>query len=164
MKWSAYITSTIYCRLWSCHAWHDHSQLQPSRNVMPMRLRSWSHGRAVHEDVTAASESTWTAPGYFSSPLREARRIGFSGIGISQKGDKSSRFIHLDILTWTALWSYWAIVGWSNRFTFEVFIVSYSSFQRGCDVMRKKGDYEVAFRWFSSEQNAREFSISTMKI
>ena len=31
--------------------------------------------------------------------VEEVRRIGFSGIGISQKGDKSSRFIHLDILT-----------------------------------------------------------------
>ena len=29
--------------------------------------------------------------------VEESRRIGFSGIGISQKGDKSSRFIHLDI-------------------------------------------------------------------
>ena len=38
--------------------------------------------------------------------VEESRRIGFSGIGISQKGDKSSRFIHLDILPRTALWSY----------------------------------------------------------
>ena len=38
--------------------------------------------------------------------FEESRRIGFSGIGISQKGDKSSRFIHLDILPRTALWSY----------------------------------------------------------
>ena len=37
--------------------------------------------------------------------VEEARRIGFSR-GISQKGDKSSRFIQLDILPRTALWSY----------------------------------------------------------
>lgn len=35
--------------------------------------------------------------------VEEARRIGFSGIGISQKGDKFFRFIHLDILHLTAL-------------------------------------------------------------
>ena len=33
--------------------------------------------------------------------VEESRRIG-----ISQKGDKSSRFIHLDILPRTAIWSY----------------------------------------------------------
>ena len=38
--------------------------------------------------------------------VEESRRIGFSRIGISQKGDKSSRFIHLDILPRTAIWSY----------------------------------------------------------
>ena len=35
--------------------------------------------------------------------VEEARRIGFSGIGISQKGDKFFRFIHLDIFHLTAL-------------------------------------------------------------
>lgn len=38
--------------------------------------------------------------------IEEARRIGFSGIGIKQKGDKSERFIHLDIHPRVALWSY----------------------------------------------------------
>jgi len=38
--------------------------------------------------------------------VEEARRIGFSGIGISPKGEKSFRFIHLDILPRTAIWSY----------------------------------------------------------
>ena len=35
-----------------------------------------------------------------------ATSIGFNGIGISQKGDPKSRFIHLDMLERIALWSY----------------------------------------------------------
>ena len=38
--------------------------------------------------------------------VEEARRIGFSGVGISQKGDHSTRFIHLDTMPRQALWSY----------------------------------------------------------
>ena len=38
--------------------------------------------------------------------IEEARRIGFSGIGVKQNGDKSKRFIHLDILPRVAIWSY----------------------------------------------------------
>ena len=38
--------------------------------------------------------------------VEEARRIGFSGIGIAQKGEYKNRFIHLDILPRQALWSY----------------------------------------------------------
>ena len=36
----------------------------------------------------------------------EARRLGFSGVGIAQKGTKQKRFIHLDIGSRQALWSY----------------------------------------------------------
>ena len=35
-----------------------------------------------------------------------ARRVGFSGIGIKQRGEHKHRFIHLDILPRQALWSY----------------------------------------------------------
>ena len=38
--------------------------------------------------------------------VEHARRIGFSGIGIAQKGEHAKRFIHLDILPRQALWSY----------------------------------------------------------
>ena len=38
--------------------------------------------------------------------VEEARRIGFSGVGIKQKGEHAKRFIHLDILPRQALWSY----------------------------------------------------------
>ena len=50
-------------------------------------------------------------------------------------------------------------MGWSNRFTFEVFIVFYSSFQMAWEVIEKQGDYEVAFRWFPSKQKAEDFCL-----
>ena len=46
---------------------------------------------------------------------------------------------------------------WSNRFTFEGFIVSYSSFQMAWEVVEEKGAYEVAFRWFPSKQKVEDF-------
>jgi uncharacterized protein YcbK (DUF882 family) len=38
--------------------------------------------------------------------VEEARRIGFTGFGLSQKGEKKHRFVHLDIGPRTAIWSY----------------------------------------------------------
>lgn len=38
--------------------------------------------------------------------VEQARRLGFSGIGIAQKGEHKHRFIHLDTLPREALWSY----------------------------------------------------------
>ncbi len=38
--------------------------------------------------------------------VEQARRLGFSGIGISQKGEHKHRFIHVDTLPREALWSY----------------------------------------------------------
>ena len=38
--------------------------------------------------------------------FEKARRIGFSGIGLSQKGNHASRFVHLDTLPLKALFSY----------------------------------------------------------
>ena len=46
---------------------------------------------------------------------------------------------------------------WSNLFTLGGLIVSYSSFQMAWEVIEKKGDYEVAFRWFLSKQKGRKF-------
>jgi len=37
--------------------------------------------------------------------VEESRKIDFSGIGISEKGDKSSMINDLDILIGTAIWS-----------------------------------------------------------
>jgi len=38
--------------------------------------------------------------------IEHARKTGFSGIGISQRGDHKDRFIHVDTLPRQALWSY----------------------------------------------------------
>ena len=48
---------------------------------------------------------------------------------------------------------------WSNRFTIGGFTVSYSSFQMDWEVIEKKDDYEVAFRWFPSKQKAEDFCL-----
>jgi zinc D-Ala-D-Ala carboxypeptidase len=38
--------------------------------------------------------------------MEESRKIGFNGIGFSQKGEHKKRFIHLDTLEREAVWSY----------------------------------------------------------
>ena len=38
--------------------------------------------------------------------FEKARQIGFSGIGLSQKGPHKGRFVHLDTKPRVALWSY----------------------------------------------------------
>ena len=38
--------------------------------------------------------------------FEKARKVGFSGIGLSQKGNHSSRFLHLDTLPRKALFRY----------------------------------------------------------
>ena len=52
---------------------------------------------------------------------------------------------------------------WSNRFIFGGFVVSYSSFQMAWEVIEKKGDYEVAFRWFPSKQKAENFCLGLIE-
>ena len=38
--------------------------------------------------------------------FEKARQVGFSGIGLSQKGNHANRFVHLDTLPRKALFSY----------------------------------------------------------
>jgi len=38
--------------------------------------------------------------------FEKAHQIGFSGIGLSQRGDHAKRFVHLDTKLRKALWSY----------------------------------------------------------
>ena len=38
--------------------------------------------------------------------FKKARQIGFSGIGLSQRGDHAKRFVHLDTKPRKAFWSY----------------------------------------------------------
>ena len=51
---------------------------------------------------------------------------------------------------------------WSNRFTLAGFTVTYCTFQMAWEVIEKKGDYEVAFRWFSSKKKAEAFAMKKL--
>ena len=51
---------------------------------------------------------------------------------------------------------------WANRFTFAGFTVTYCTFQMAWEVIEKKDDYEVAFRWFSSKQKAEDFCLGRL--
>ena len=53
---------------------------------------------------------------------------------------------------------------WSNSFTLAGFTVTYCTFQMAWEVIKKKGDYEVDLRWFSSKRKVEDFCISRMKI
>ena len=46
------------------------------------------------------------AGGAGDSLFEKAHQIGFSGIGLSQRGDHAKRFVHLDTKPRKALWSY----------------------------------------------------------
>ena len=39
--------------------------------------------------------------------FEKARQIGFSGVGLSQRGDHAKRFVNLDTKPRKTLWSYW---------------------------------------------------------
>ena len=52
---------------------------------------------------------------------------------------------------------------WSNRFNFGEFFVTCCNFQIPWEVIEKKGDYEVAFRWFPSKQKAENFCLGLIE-
>ena len=52
---------------------------------------------------------------------------------------------------------------WSNRFTLGGFIVSYSTFEMGWEVIEKQGDYDVVLRWFPSKQKAENFCLGRIE-
>ena len=52
---------------------------------------------------------------------------------------------------------------WSNRFTLGGYTVTYCTFQMAWEVVKKQGDYEVAFRWFLSKQKAGNFCLGLIK-
>ena len=54
-------------------------------------------------------------------------------------------------------------IDWRNRFSFGEFIVTYWTFQMAWEVIEKKGDYEVAFRWFPSKQKAENFCLGLIE-
>tara|TARA_Y100000991_G_C21904308_1_gene319510 strand:+ start:788 stop:994 length:207 start_codon:yes stop_codon:yes gene_type:complete len=47
----------------------------------------------------------------------------------------------------------------SNRFDFQVLVVSYSTFHQMWEVITKKNDIEVSYRWFASRKKAEAFAF-----
>ena len=90
--------------------------LQELRNVVgPLRITSGFRCDAHNDKVskikngphTQAKASDILISGERAMLLFErARKIGFSGIGVSQKGPHHKRFVHVDTLERKALWSY----------------------------------------------------------
>ena len=61
--------------------------------------RTGSHTQARATDILISGERAMVL-------FEKARQIGFSGIGLSQKGDHAYRFVHLGTLPRKALFSY----------------------------------------------------------
>ena len=61
--------------------------------------RTGPHNKTRATDVLISGERAMVL-------FEKARQIGFSGIGLSQKGDHAHRFVHLDTLPRKALLSY----------------------------------------------------------
>ena len=94
--------------------------LQELRNEMNGPLRVTSARRCDrHNDAVSTAKNKKNAVynlGQASNILisgertmllfEKARKVGFSGIGLSQKGNHSSRFLHLDTLPRKALFRY----------------------------------------------------------
>ena len=94
--------------------------LQELRNQMngPLRVTSARRCDSHNDDVSTAKNkkngvhtlgqaSDILISGERAMLLFEkARQIGFNGIGLSQRGDHASRFVHLDTKPRKALWSY----------------------------------------------------------
>ena len=104
------------CCLKDDHDKHFVDMLQELRNAIgPMPLSSAyrcerynkriggvggaAHIKGIGADVLISGERAMQC-------FEQARRIGFSGIGLSQKGPIQSHFIHLDILPRKAFWTY----------------------------------------------------------
>ena len=52
---------------------------------------------------------------------------------------------------------------WSNRFTLAGFTVTYCTFQMAWEVIEKKGDYVVVFRYFHSKHKSENFCLGRIK-
>ena len=53
--------------------------------------------------------------------------------------------------------------GLVQHFSLVGFIVTFCTFQMALEVIEKKGDYEVAFRWFPSKQKAENFCLGLIE-
>ena len=90
---SCFLQGSFICRT---------SELNPRHNNQVSTAKNKKNG--VH---TLGQASDILISGERAMLLFEkARQIGFSGIGLSQRGDHVSRFVHLDTKPRKALWSY----------------------------------------------------------
>ena len=63
------------------------------------KIKNGPHTQAKASDILISGERVMLL-------FEKARQIGFSGIGVSQKGPHHKRFVHVDTLERKALWSY----------------------------------------------------------
>ena len=48
---------------------------------------------------------------------------------------------------------------WANRFSLRGFIISYSTFRQGWEVIKEKDGMEVSYRWFPTKEKAEAFGL-----
>ena len=70
-----------------------------THNEVVSTIKNGPHTLAKAADILISGERAMQL-------FEKARQIGFSGIGLNQKGTHHKRFIHLDTLNRRALWSY----------------------------------------------------------
>ena len=70
-----------------------------ANNSRVSKVKNGPHTLAKASDILISGERAMLL-------FEKARHIGFSGIGLSQKGPHHKRFIHVDTLDRKALWSY----------------------------------------------------------
>ena len=63
------------------------------------KIKNGPHTQAKASDILISGERAMLL-------FERARKIGFSGIGVSQKGPHHKRFVHVGTLERKALWSY----------------------------------------------------------
>ena len=70
-----------------------------AHNSRVSKVKNGPHTQAKASDILIFGERAMLL-------FEKARHIGFSGIGLSQKGPHHKRFIHVDTLERKAFWSY----------------------------------------------------------
>ena len=82
-----------FLRVTSGFRCEDHNQMVSTTG------KNGPHTLAKASDILVSGERAMRL-------FEKVRQIGFSGIGLSQRGDHAQRFVHIDTLGLKALWSY----------------------------------------------------------
>ena len=131
-SWLTWSAPTSLSMRWACRCGCGTSEMDPEFMRMLQELRDQmqgplrvSRGRRCdhHNDAVSTAKNKKKGVhtlGQASDILisgeramllfEKARKIGFSGIGLSQRGPHQDRFVHLDTKPRKALWSYWALI------------------------------------------------------